>query len=171
MATISAARARNTFPLVRSTLIAGLAIGIAGGIEFGIFYFMMMNMGPVVFYQFVASALMGPSAFTGGYNTALIGLLLHFAISFVVAAVFLVAAARLSFLRRTVFVTAPLYGIAVNLLMGLVVLPFTALPKIAVTLPLLLNGIIGDALFIGLPLAITVWTTMRSRAQPQVVVK
>lgn len=147
--------ARVAISLLRATLIAGVAIGIIGGVEFVAFYYFAMNMQPLVLYQFIASALMGPSAFAGGYTTALIGVLLHFLISFVVAGVYLAAAARFRFLRYVIF--ALLYGILVNVVMSMGVLPFTALPKMAVTLPLLLNGFIGDAIIIGIPLAVTIW--------------
>lgn len=145
----------NVLSLARSILGAGLAIGVIGGVEFSIFYYETMGLKPMQLYQFIASALMGPPAFAGGYTTAAIGLLLHFFISFVVAGVYLVAAARLRFLRNILF--ALLYGTLVNVVMSMGVLPLTALPKMAVTLPLLLNGFIGDAFNIGLPLFVAIW--------------
>lgn len=150
--------------LARSIIIAGLVIGVVGGIEFAAFFSVFEHMAPVGVYQYVASGLLGPSAFAGGYLTVLLGVVLHFAIAFVVAAVFLIAAARFRFLRRTVFISAPIYGALVNFTMSMIVLPYTALPKIPVTLPLILNGLIGDALFIGVPLAIIVWRDSRAAA-------
>lgn len=156
IATSGATRAQNALSLVRSILAAGLAIGVIGGIEFGIFYFENMGIGPVAFYQYVASALLGTASFAGGYETAALGVLIHFAISFVVAAVFLLAAARIRLLRRTVWMSALLYG-AVVPVVSTFILPYTLLPKAPVTLPFLLNAFIGDAFFIGVPLIITVW--------------
>jgi hypothetical protein len=153
----SGVRARIAISLLRSILVAGLAIGVIGSVEFGAFYYVTEKIGPVTLYQFIASGLMGPAAFAGGYATALLGVLIHFAISFVVAAVFLLAAVRIRLLRRTLFLSALVYGSAVNLFMSMAVLPFTAVPRAPVTLALLLNGLIGDAFFIGLPLAIVVW--------------
>lgn len=71
--------------------------------------------------------------------------------SFVVAAVFILAASRLAFLHRTVFVSALVHGTAVNLLMSARVLPLSATPKLPVTALLVAHGLTGDALFVGLP--------------------
>ena len=114
-------------------------------------------------FQFIASGLLGAAAFAGGYTTALLGLLIHFLISFVVAGVFILAASAIAFLRRTVFVSALVYGAAVNMVMSAVVLPFSRAPKIPVTPLLVAHGFIADALFIGLPLAIAVWQNARAK--------
>ena len=149
--------ARNAFSLFRSILIAGLVIGVVGSVEFGVVFFAVMHMTPIMLFQYIASALMGMSAFAGGYTTALLGVLMHFVIAFVAAAIFLLPAARFRFLRRTVFLSALVYGSLFNIIMSMVVIPMTSAPKIPVSLPLLLNGLIGDAIFIGLPLATVVW--------------
>lgn len=157
MASTSSSRLDNALSLLRAITVAGLAISVIGGVEFVIFFWFSSHITPVGEYQYIAANLMGPSAFAGGYTTALIGVLLHFAISFVVAAVFLVAAAYIRFLRRFALPAAMVYGIVVNLIMGMVVLPMSAAPKASPTLALILNGMVGDAFFIGLPLAIVVW--------------
>jgi hypothetical protein len=47
-----------------------------------------------------------------------------------------------------------IYGAAVFIVMNLVVLAHTAVVKAPLSLPLLLNGVLGYALFIGLPIAL-----------------
>jgi uncharacterized membrane protein YagU involved in acid resistance len=89
--------------------------------------------------------------------TALVAVLLHFGISLIVAAVFFLVAAYIPLLRRVFWSAALVYGVAVNLFMGMAVLPLSVEPKAPMTLPLMLNGMIGDTLFIGLPLAIAIW--------------
>lgn len=162
MATISGATARATVSPIRSIVIAGLVIGVIGGIDQTTFFVLTQHFTPMSIFQYIASALLGPSAFAGGYMTALLGLLLHFLISFVVAAVFILAANQFAFLRRTVFVSALIYGAAVNMFMSVAVLPFTAAPKIPVSTLLIVHGLVADALVIGLPLAITVWQSSRA---------
>ena len=161
MTTISAPTTRATSSQLRSIVTAGLIIGIVGGLDQTTFFVLTQHFTPVSIFQFIASGLLGPAAFAGGYTTALMGLLIHFAISFVVAGVFILGASRLAFLRRTVFVSALVYGAAVNMFMSAVILPFSAAPKIPVTALLVAHGLIADALFIGLPLAITVWQSAR----------
>ena len=157
MATVTATAVRTSFSPVRSTVIAGLVIGVVGGLDQTIFFVLTQHFTPVTIFQYIASGLLGPAAFAGGYTTALLGLLIHFVISFVVAGVFILAASQLAFLRRTLFVSALVYGAAVNMFMSAVVLPYSAAPKMTVTPLLVIHGLIADALFIGLPLAITIW--------------
>jgi hypothetical protein len=164
MATITRTSTRASVSLVslaRSSAIAGLIIGVMGGIDYLIFFRLTQHLGPVTVFQYIASGLLGTAAFAGGNTAALLGFLIHFGISFVVAAVFIVAASQLALLRRTVFVSALVYGAAVNMFMSTVVLPLSAAPKMPVTTVLIVHGLIGDALIVGLPLAITVWRASR----------
>jgi uncharacterized membrane protein YagU involved in acid resistance len=147
--------------LARSIAIAGLIIGVVGGIDYAVFFRLTQHLGTIAVFQYIASGLLGAAAFAGGNTTAMVGFLIHFGISFVVAAVFILAASQIAFLRRTVFVSALVYGAAVNMFMSMVVLPYSATPKMTVTTVLIVHGLIGDALIVGLPLALTVWLGAR----------
>ena len=164
MATATATTTRTTSSQLGSIVIAGLIIAIVGGIDQTTFFVLTQHFTPVSIFQFIASGLLGPAAFAGGYTTALLGLLIHFVISFVVAGVFILAASKLAFLRRTpiLFLCALVYGAAVNMFMSALVLPFSAAPKMQVTTLLIVHGLVADALVIGLPLAIAVWRNARA---------
>ncbi len=168
MAAVSASTVRGSSSQVRSIAIAGLVIGIVGGLDQTTFFVLTQHFTPVSIFQYIASGLLGPAAFAGGYTTALLGLLIHFVISFVVAAVFILAASNIAFLRRTVFLSAMVYGAAVNMFMSAVILPFSAAPKMPVTTLLVVHGLIADALFVGLPLAVTVWQGARTKNKVRV---
>jgi hypothetical protein len=161
---MSATAERGAPSQVRSIIIASLVIAVANGLDQTTFAFLTQQVTPVTVFQYFASALLGLAAFAGGYTTALLGLLIHLVVSFVVAGVFILTASKIAFLRRTVFVSALVYGAAVNIISG-VLLPFTAAPKLSVTTLVVVHGLIADALFIGLPLAITVWLGARARKQ------
>lgn len=107
-------------------------------------------------FQYIASGVLGVAAFAGGSATALLGLLIHFGISFVVAGVFILAATQLAIVRRTALLSGLVYGVAVSVVMSELVLPLSAAPKMPVTLPLVLNSLIEAAVFIGLPVAFAV---------------
>ena len=47
----------------------------------------------------------------------------------------------------------PIYGAAVFIVMNFVVIPHRAVVKSPLSLPLLLNGVLEHALFVGLPIA------------------
>lgn len=165
MSTISStsihAPERTAVSLVRSIALAGLAIGILTAADMLIFYYLTQATSPVLSMQYIASGLLGLDAFAGGYITALLGVLIHFVISFVVASVFILAARWIALLRRTVFVSALVYGAAVNLVMGAIVTPLSAAPKLPVSTVIVVHGFIADAVFVGLPLAIIVWRNAR----------
>jgi hypothetical protein len=162
MAAVSSTAGRGASSLVRSIIIAGLVITVVGGLDQTIFAVLMQHVTPMIFFQYIASAFIGLTAFAGGYTTALLGLLIHIVVAFVVAGVFILAASMIRFLRRTVFVSALIYGAAVGFISG-VLLPFTAAPKLPVTTLAVVHGLVADALFIGLPLALTVWLAARAR--------
>ncbi|MEO7002380.1 MAG: hypothetical protein ABI068_11185 [Ktedonobacterales bacterium] len=159
-----AATTRNPMALVRSIVVTGLFIGVVGSVDFATFFYLTLHMPPIAVFQYVASGLLGPSAFAGGYATALLGILIHFVIAFVVAAVFILAANQMVFLRRTawVFVAGLVYGAAVNMVMSMAVLPYSAAPRMQVTATLIVHGLIADALIVGLPVAFAVWYTARA---------
>lgn len=162
--TISATAKPGASSQVRSIIIAGLVIAVANGLDQTTFAVLTQQVTPVTVFQYFASAFLGLAAFADGYTTALLGLLIHLVVSFMVAGVFILAASKIAFLRRTVFVSALVYGAAVNIISG-VLLPFTAAPKLSVTTLVVVHGLIADALFIGLPLALTVWLGARARKQ------
>ena len=162
MSTVSATTEGGSASLVRSITIAALVIAIVNGLDQTAFAVLTQHVTPMIVFQYFASALLGLAAFAGGYTTALLGLLIHVVVSFVVAGVFILAASNIAFLRRTVFVSALVYGVAVAFISG-VVLPFTAAPKVPTTPLAMVHGLVADALFIGLPLAFVVWQGARAR--------
>ena len=89
-----------------------------------------------------------------------LGLLVHFAIMAVIAAVYIVAARRLSFLNRYWWIAGVLYGLGVWLVMYGIVLPARfggALPTEPVTIA---KGLFAHCVLVGLPIA---WIAARAR--------
>lgn len=152
----------TTASLLRSIALAGLVIGTLGGIDYLVFFRLTQHEGPVQVYQYIASGLLGPAAFAQGYTSALLGVLIHYFISFAVAAVFILAARWIALVRRTVFVSAFVYGAAVSMFMSMFVLPMSAAPKMPASTVLIVHGLVSAAVFVGLPLAIIVWRSART---------
>ncbi|HUY78769.1 MAG TPA: hypothetical protein VMV29_18495 [Ktedonobacterales bacterium] len=82
----SATTDRTPAALARLIALTGLFIGAVGSVDYLTFFYVTQHETPLMVFQYIASGLLGPSAFAGGYSTALLGLLIHFVISFVVAA-------------------------------------------------------------------------------------
>lgn len=132
----------------------GLAVAVLDAVDALVAYKLAYGMSPLAIYQFVASGLLGQGAYAGGVPAALLGLLVHFLIAFTAAAVFVLASERLPRLRREAVAWGLGYGVVVFLVMGFVVIPLSRIPPSTPTLALLLNGVIGHALLVGLPIAL-----------------
>ena len=120
---------------------------------FGLWY----GIKPIRIWWTVASGLIGHDrAFNGGLKTALLGLFLHFCIAFVMATVFYVASLILPTLIRHAVLWGLTYGVACYFVMTYVVIPLSAVPPRTgpIPWPSYLNGIIGHALLVGLPIAL-----------------
>jgi hypothetical protein len=138
----------------RAILAGGLAVAVLDGVDALVAYKLAFGMTPVVVYQAVASGMLGPSAFAGGATTALLGLAVHLLIAFTAATVFVLASERLPQLRRDVVAWGLAFGVGVFAVMSFVVIPLSRIPASTPPLPLILNGVIGHALLVGLPIAL-----------------
>ena len=78
---------------------------------------------------------------------------MHFVIALVVAAIYILASRRVAVLRTQWVLPGLLYGSAVWAVMNLLVLPLTAVAPGPIMTAALVNGVIGHALFVGLPSA------------------
>lgn len=143
----------------------GLCLLVAGTLDIAdaLIFYGLRGVAPSRLLQNIASALIGPSAFHGGLATALLGLAIHYAITLCWAALFLLAATRLTFLTRHAVVSGFLYGGLIYLVMNFVVLPLTHLPPRThiPAPPILLNAVLALMLFMGLPIALIARRLMR----------
>jgi hypothetical protein len=110
---------------LRPVVFAGLVVGV---LDIAAAIIMAVSRGstPTRLLQFIASGLLGRSAFDGGLATAALGLALHFAISLAVVAVFYIARSKLRLLRDKPVLGGIAYGALVFAVMNLVVLPLSA---------------------------------------------
>jgi hypothetical protein len=105
----------------------------------------------------IAGGLLGERAFQGGAAIYVLGVLLHFFIAFSVTAIYYGASRRLTFLTEHPLVCGLFFGMAVELVMGYVVLPLSALhDRGPYRLHDVLQGLIVHMFVIGLPVAYSV---------------
>lgn len=142
----------GTLSLTKAILYGTLVAGTLDATD-GVVFFGLQGLNPIQVLQYIASGLLGQQAFHGGLATAGLGVLLHFGIAAVIAAIYVVASRKLPILRSQAVVLGLLYGAAVYLVMNLIVLPMSAVAHTPITIAALLNGLIGHALFVGLPIA------------------
>jgi hypothetical protein len=104
--------------------------------------------------QSVASGVLGPQAFAGGWRTAVLGLLLHFMIMAVIAALFYIGTRFVPLVSSQWQWTGFAYGIAVYLVMSFVVVPLSAFPtKLVPSRAALFEGVLVHIVCVGLPIA------------------
>src|SRR5437868_15460583 len=107
----------HAFPTI---VYGGLVVGLLDGLDAVIFFGLRGSKPPGIF-QYIASGLLGRAAFGGGLGTAAFGVLLHFLIAFILAAIYYFASLRFPTLIRRAEIWGPLYGIAVHFVMNFVV--------------------------------------------------
>ena len=158
MSTIATTSPTIRNPLLRLSVIGGLIIGTLHLIfQVGLVYGLILKSPFISSLQYLASGAIGNAAFTGGLATALLGLILEFVMTIIIAGVFIFSADRIPLLRRHVIIGSLLYGFGVFIVMNFIVLPLSAAPP----LPdpptwFFIEAILEHILLIGLPLGILV---------------
>ena len=134
------------------TMVAMLHLIVQDGLVFS-----LLGQRPfILVIQYVASGAMGNAAFAGGLATALLGLVIHFLISLIVAGVFILSIDRIPLLRRNIILGSLLYGFGVFVVLYYVVLPLSAAPPVPLHTADIAELILEHALVIGLPLGLFV---------------
>lgn len=136
---------------VRAIILTGFIVGaldIASAIILTLYYGRTITR----LMQFIASGLLGKSAFEGGMPVATLGLVLHFFIAFSVVIVFYFVRQRFAFAYAHPIPSGIFYGLIVYAVMNLIVLPLSAAhPRYSLSGILIQIGI--HMFIIGLPTA------------------
>ena len=142
----------------RYTAASAILIGglIAGTLDilYAIGYSAWRGTPPMTLLQFVASGLLGQASFQGGAGAAALGLMLHYLMMLLIAAIFYGLSRQLTFLVRQPLLWGPVYGFLVYWVMNLVVMELSATPNKWRFIPLsFATGIVVHMFFIGLTIA------------------
>lgn len=151
MTTATISRIPAQAQAARALLVGGFAAGVLD-ITAAIFSSGLKGVSAVRVLQSVASGLLGRAAYEGGAGTAALGLLLHFAIAFTAAAIFILLSRRFKFLVERPWLWGPIYGVAVHLTMSRLVLPLSAFPH--ATGGFSIKNILIHIFCVGLPIAL-----------------
>lgn len=144
--------AARTLPVSRAILYATLVVGALDATD-GIVFLGFHGQNPIQVLQYIASSLLGTRSFSGGLASAGLGLVVHFAIALAVVMIYILASRRIAVLRTHWVLLGLLYGAAVWVVMNLAVLPLTAVAHGPIAAADLVNGVLGHALFVGVPSA------------------
>ena len=114
------------------------------------------GLRPIPLLQGIAAGLLGPRSFQGGWGTALLGLLCHFAIAFSAATVYFAISRRWHFLVAHFLVGGVLYGVAVYFFMNRIVVPLSAVIKRPFSFKMMVIGVVIHIFCVGLPISVAV---------------
>jgi hypothetical protein len=105
-----------------AVVCAGL---VAGTIDIGAAA--LINLAsPLLILKFIAGGLLGKGALAGGAGVVVLGLVLQWAMSLLIAGIYVVASRRAAVLRRSWVSCGLAYGVVVFLVMNYVVVPLSA---------------------------------------------
>ena len=146
---------KNASPALRAILMGGLTAG-AIDITYAFITWGLLGMSPIQIGQSVASGLLGrEAAVSGGVATGMLGLLLHFLMTALMAAVYYVAATKIPLLVKRAVICGLGYGLALYGVMNYVVVPLSAIGHRGhPSLPVFLTSIIVHMFGVGLPIAL-----------------
>lgn len=132
------------------TLIAGTL-----DISENIIYNAFRHITPYQIFQYIASGLIGMSAFQLGYTSVALGVAIHYAIALTWTLIYFTASRWLPILTRQAALCGLLYGGLVYVVMTYVVLPLTRAPHLKPpTLAGRINAISALLFCIGLTIAL-----------------
>lgn len=138
---------------LRTILLAGLVAGILDGSDAAIFSGVLRGAGVSRVFQFIASGVLGPDSFHGGWATVSLGVAFHLVIATSAAAAYYgLTLAQPALLHRPAL-CGLFFGMAVFCLMHYVVVPLSAVPRHRTATPDYLNLVFSHIFFVGLPIA------------------
>lgn len=117
--------------------------------------FGLLGVSPYRILQHIAGGIFGARSYHMGTTSAVIGLLLHFAIAFTASTIFYLAGRKMPVLLEQPLLCGLLYGEASFLFMYFVVLPLSALGPAQFNIATYLTGPVGHPFLVGLPIALS----------------
>lgn len=165
---LNAGASRRSRPSAFETIVyGGLAIGILDFLDASIFFPLYFGITLQRVWWGPASGILGrEAALAGGWNTALLGIFLHFVVAFCIATTYYLFSRYIAFLLRHPVISGLVFGVIANYVMQYVVIPLSAIGTRPGPQPIgaMLNSIIGHALLVGLPVALIAACSARKNA-------
>jgi hypothetical protein len=141
---------------MQTILVGGAIASLLDGLDAVIFYRLAYAVPPARLFQNIASGLLGPQSFRGGWPTVLLGIALQFFIAIGAAAFYYAAILLVPMLWRKPWISGPAFGIGLFFFMQRVVIPLSAVHQRTVPMsPMeLADQLLSHAILVGLPIAL-----------------
>jgi uncharacterized membrane protein YagU involved in acid resistance len=109
----------------KTIVLAGLLVGSLDIIAAFVNFYSKTGKDPLIVLKYIASAIFGKEAYSGGNIMAVVGLLLHFLIAFIWTAFFFLIYPKFRFLSVNRILTGILCGIFIWFVMSHAVVPMS----------------------------------------------
>jgi hypothetical protein len=147
-----------------TVLVGGSIAGLLDGLDAVVYYWLALAVPPTRIFQNIASGLLGPRSFQGGWRTVVLGVALHFSVAIGAAAVYYGLSRVIPVLVRQPWICGPAFGIGLYHFMQHVVIPLLAVHKRTIPAsPMeILDQLLSHTMFVGLPIALMARRSARS---------
>lgn len=137
-------------------LFAGLLAGFLDGAAASVNYYIASGNSPTRVFQYIASAVFGKKAYSGGVGMVVWGLIFHFLIALIFSGLLFLVYPVLYRLLKSKLIMGIVYGLIVWVIMNLVVVPLTNAARFPFSLKSIIIGV-GILIFmVGIPIALIV---------------
>jgi len=141
---------------IKTVLGAGLFAGILDAIAAILIYLYSGGKNINRVFQYIASAIFGKAAFSGGLLMVLYGIIFHLLIACSFAMFFFLLYPRLKILSRHPVFSGLLYGVLIWMFMNLILLPITRVTQAPFHFMQSIVGMIVVMFLVGLPISLII---------------
>jgi uncharacterized membrane protein YagU involved in acid resistance len=114
--------------------------------------------------KYIASGVLGPTAMQSGAAVAWLGLALHFALTTIMAAIFLFTALKIKLLTTRPWFAGSVYGVITWAVMVYVVVPLSGAPSWKLPQDWnIVSGLLAHIFYVGVPIAHITQSGLRNR--------
>jgi hypothetical protein len=154
---------------VRSSWVVAVVAGLCGAVLIDLYLivtetFVIRNATPLLVMQWDASNALGMAAYGGGWATAALGTLMHFAVSVVWGALYVAAAVRVRWLVTNPILGGLMLGVVAMSVMRAVIHLGHAIVRPFPNALYFSNILIAHVVFFGIPVALVASRLLRKRA-------
>lgn len=154
---------QRTGSLIRAILFTGLLVGLLDGLAAIIQYTINGGTKPASVFKYIASAVFGKEAFSGGTATVIWGVLFHLLIALLFTAFFFLVLAKIKWVQENKLLAGVFYGVFVWLVMTRLVIPLSLLTQPQFDIKKALIAVAILIVCIGIPVSLLANKYYRSR--------
>ncbi|MBV4356460.1 hypothetical protein [Pinibacter aurantiacus] len=145
---------KNSYLPVKTIAWAGLLVGSLDILAAIVNFKIATGKDPVLIFQYIASAVFGKEAYSGGSLMPILGLIFHFIIAYIFTIIFFIIYPKMKLYRYNAFLIGIAYGILIWIAMNVIVVPLSKIGKFSFKL----SGVLLQAsiliVMIGIPLSL-----------------